>query len=69
MRVALVRARPGAGSRRVVSTRAQYEPPASTSQLGDRLLPLLRTPFDALALGPRVTLGALASLPQLLQQL
>ena len=36
-------------------------------QPGDRLLPLLRGPGDLLALGPRVAIGALNSLPQLVE--
>lgn len=39
------------------------------SQPGDRILPLLRTPFDIFALGPRLSLGALSSIPDLLQQI
>lgn len=53
-------------ARGAVAPRAQYQP---TGQPGDRILPLLRTPADMLAMGPRVALGALASLPQTLQNL
>jgi hypothetical protein len=42
---------------------------AARSELGDKLLPMLRTPADVLALGPRVALGALSSLPDGLQKL
>ena len=43
--------------------------PAASGGVGDKLLPLLRSPFDLLALGPRVTLGALQSLPEVLEKL
>ena len=47
--------------------RSLYQPPAA-AQPGDKLLPLLRTPGDLLALGPRVALGALNTLPALLEK-
>eukprot|EP00887_Chlorella_sp_A99_P003833 scaffold11.g3833.t1 len=43
--------------------------PSPPGQPGDKLLPLLRTPLDLLALGPRVALGALTSLPQVLEKI
>ncbi|KAL6774013.1 hypothetical protein ACKKBG_A23445 [Auxenochlorella protothecoides x Auxenochlorella symbiontica] len=52
--------------RRGVQVRAQFGP---TPQPGDRLLPLLRSPADVLALGPRVALGVLQSFPEALSQL
>ena len=55
--------------RSAVVPRAQSYQAGPPGQLGDKLLPLLRTPADMLALGPRVALGALASLPQALQTL
>lgn len=36
---------------------------------GDKLLPLLRTPFDLLALPGRVALGTLQSLPEVLEKM
>jgi hypothetical protein len=41
----------------------------SQAQLGDKVLPLLRSPADFLFAGPRVALGALLSASQNLEQL
>ena len=41
----------------------------SGPQPGDRLFPLIRTPFDLLALPGRVALGTLQSLPEVLEKL
>lgn len=43
--------------------------PAASGGVGDKLLPLLRSPFDLLALGPRVALGLSSSLPELLEKM
>ena len=43
--------------------------PSAGGQPGDKLLPLLRTPFDLLALPGSVALGTLQSLPELLEKL
>jgi hypothetical protein len=42
---------------------------ATQSQLGDKILPLIRTPFDLLALGPRIALGSVNSINETLAQL
>lgn len=51
-----------------IAVRASLQP-SQPGQPGDKLLPLLRSPFDLLALGPRVALGALTSLPQVFGEL
>lgn len=43
--------------------------PSPSGGVGDKLLPLLRTPFDILALPGRVALGTLQSLPEVLEKL
>ncbi len=43
--------------------------PASAGQPGDKLLPLLRTPLDLVALPGRVALGTLQSLPEILEKM
>lgn len=43
--------------------------PAAAGGVGDRLLPLLRTPFDLLALPGRVALGAVQSIPEVLEKM
>lgn len=43
--------------------------PAAAGQVGDKLLPLIRTPFDLVALPARVALGTLQSLPEILEKL
>ncbi|KAL4429817.1 hypothetical protein ABPG77_010934 [Micractinium sp. CCAP 211/92] len=43
--------------------------PSPAGGPGDKLLPLLRTPFDLLALPGRVALGTLQSLPEVLEKI
>ncbi len=43
--------------------------PSPAGGPGDKLLPLLRTPFDLLALPGRVALGTLQSLPEVLEKM
>lgn len=56
---------PGMRARRAVVPRAEAP---QQPQPGERILPLLRTPGDVLALGPRAALGALRAGPELLAQ-
>lgn len=67
-RLARPPARPPASSRQSITPFSATQP-AAAGQPGDKLLPLLRTPFDLLALPGRVALGTLQSLPEILEKL
>lgn len=72
-RIAGASARRGArlvvhNSRQSLSPWGAPQPP-SGGGVGDRLLPLIRTPFDLIALPGRVALGTLQSLPELLEKM
>ena len=49
--------------------RASYSVRCQASQVGDKVLPLLRSPTDVLFLGPRLALGALLSVSQNVERL
>lgn len=57
----------GAGRQSITPFAASQPSPAGGP--GDKLLPLLRTPFDLLALPGRVALGTLQSLPEVLEKM
>ncbi|KAL4437359.1 hypothetical protein ABPG75_004498 [Micractinium tetrahymenae] len=57
----------GAGRQSITPFAASQPAPAGGP--GDKLLPLLRTPFDLLALPGRVALGTLQSLPEVLEKI
>lgn len=63
------------GARLVVHNSRQSLTPWAATQpgagggVGDKLLPLIRTPFDLIALPGRVALGTLQSLPEVLEKM
>lgn len=56
------------GSRQSLSPFGATQPSAMGG-VGDKLLPLIRTPFDLVALPARLALGTLQSLPEVLEKL
>ena len=58
----------GSGSRQSITPFAATQP-SPAGGVGDKLLPLLRSPFDLLALPGRVALGAVQSLPEVLEKM
>lgn len=67
-------AAPGRSALRVTAQRTSLSPfgatqPAPSGGVGDKLLPQLRTPWDLVALPGRVALGALQSLPEVLEKM